>query len=441
MNAQFFTLPYQADSSIYFSRIAHQPGAVFLDSGRPQCQLGRYDICTAWPQQSLQLQPGENLEHFLDAARQLLPAKTTTQFPFAGGLIGYLGYSAAIPFSRHRVRLPAARIGVYLWALITDHQQHNCTLVFHPQMNPQQRRQIIRLFEQQVAGRSEEFSLAGNFRASISKQQYLEDFAQIQQHIRQQDCQQVNYAQKFYARYHGSHWQAYRILRRACPVPYASYLRLGDDSALLSASPEQFLQVQQQQLQTWPIKGTRPRGSNAQQDQQLALELSNSSKDRNENLMIVELMRREFASCCIEPSIHTPVLCQLTSFANVHHLLSCVRGRLKPGFDGLHALHSCFVPGSISGTPKPAALQIIDELESSSRELYCGSVFYLDSSGAMDSSVCIRSLVANQGTLSCWGGGGITGASDAQAEYQESLDKVQVLLQALEQHQSTTAGS
>lgn len=427
-------LPYQANSSHYFSLIADQPGAVLLDSGFPECQLGRYDICSALPEASLQLQPQQKLNELLQQARQLLPrAANQSQLPFNSGLIGYIGYSAAVPNSRHQPQLPGAQIGLYLWALVTDHQQCSSQLVFHPELPAAKRQQLIELFTTNQTAPEQQFKLNAGFSADISREQYLVAFEQIQQHIQRDDCQQINFAQKFSTSYQGSSWAAYQSLRRACPTPYASYFNLGAGSALLSASPEQFLAVQQANVETWPIKGTRPRSQDRLEDQRLANELSNSAKDRNENLMIVQLMREEFAACCAADSIHTPALCQLTSFANVHHLLSCIRGKLQPQQDALDALNACFPPGSISGTPKAAAINIIDQLENSSRELYCGSVFYLDAGGNLDSSVCIRSLTAHQGQLSCWGGGGITSASCAQAEYQESIDKVKVLLQALEQ--------
>ena len=427
-------LPYQPDSSKYFDLLACQPGAVYLDSGFPGCQLGRYDICSAWPEASISLQPGQSLHEFLHTARQLLPAAADSQLPFAGGLIGYLGYSAAVPHSRHQSLVAPASIGLYLWALVTDHQQQSCTLVFHPQLPELQRTKIAALLQSVTApSQADDFSLLQPFVADSSKNDYLASIEQIRQHIKQQDCQQINFTQRFCASFQGNSWSAYKILRRACPTPYASYLNLAGGSALLSCSPEQFLSLEQGTLETWPIKGTRARSQDPQLDRQLALELQHSTKDRNENLMIVELMRQEFAQCCQPDSITTPALCQLTSFANVHHLLSCIRGRLASDQDGLDALAACFPPGSISGTPKDKAIGLIDQLESSSREIYCGSVFYLDSSGNLDSSVCIRSMLAHQGQLSCWGGGGITSASDPQAEYQESIDKIKVLMQALEQ--------
>lgn len=439
MTSSFYhPLPYREDTCHYFSHIQHAPGAVWLDSGRPDCTSGRYDICSAWPLESINIQPDKPLQAILDEARLLLgrlPAESlpVAELPFAGGLIGYLAYSAALPDSRHSSSLPSAQIGLYSWALINDHHSRCCGLVCHSSMDTAQQQQLLSLFSQPETPPARSFHLHSTFCPEITPQQYQSAIASIHELIRTGHCRQINYTQSFSTRYDGDPWLAYQSLRHACPTPYAAFIRLAADDAILSASPECFLQVEQQEIKTWPIKGTRPRGKSADEDMRLAQELLHSDKDRGENLMILELMLQELDAVCEPGSLHSPQRCQLYSFANVHHLISCIRGRLLPQHDALHALLHCFPAGSISGTPRQAALQHIDQLEACSREVYCGTIFYLSCHHRFDSSVTIRTLQAHQGVLRCWGGGGITLASDWQSEYQESMDKISVLLHCLEQ--------
>ncbi|MBX9714946.1 MAG: anthranilate synthase component I family protein, partial [Pseudomonadaceae bacterium] len=185
-------------------------------------------------------------------------------------------------------------------------------------------------------------------------------------------------------------------------------------------------------VETRPIKGTRPRHSEPGADAAMADELLASAKDRAENLMIVDLLRNDLGRSCRTGSVRVPELFALESYPNVHHLVSSVTGELAADKDALDLIAGSFPGGSITGAPKIRAMQIIDELEPSRRGLYCGSLLYLDVRGEMDSSIAIRSLLVKDGQISCWGGGGIVADSQWQAEYQESITKVKVLLDTLE---------
>jgi Anthranilate/para-aminobenzoate synthases component I len=209
-------------------------------------------------------------------------------------------------------------------------------------------------------------------------------------------------------------------------------MSLADDNAILSLSPERFVRVSHHQVETRPIKGTRPRGKNSAEDAANAAELLASAKDRAENLMIVDLLRNDLGRTCRTGSVRVPQLFTLESYPNVHHLVSSVVGELADGKDALDLIGDSFPGGSITGAPKIRAMQIIDELEPTRRSLYCGSLLYLDVRGEMDSSIAIRSLLVKDGRVSCWGGGGIVADSDWQDEYQESITKVKVLLDTLQ---------
>ena len=185
-------------------------------------------------------------------------------------------------------------------------------------------------------------------------------------------------------------------------------------------------------METRPIKGTRPRGQSAAEDAANAAELLASPKDRAENLMIVDLLRNDLGRTCRIGSVQVPELFSLESYPNVHHLVSSVTGELADDRDALDLIAGSFPGGSITGAPKIRAMQIIDELEPTRRGLYCGSLLYLDVRGEMDSSIAIRSLLVKDGQVCCWGGGGIVADSEWQAEYQESITKVKVLLDTLQ---------
>ena len=436
-------LPYHANPAHYFAAIRHAPGAVLLDSGRPAAERGRYDLLSAWPLEDLTVQPEESGRAFLqrlrDALKQLgnatLPAHC--ELPFAGGLMGYLSYDFGrrlehLPAnSQDDLQLPDARLGLYAWALISDHQAATSQLVFHPSLPADERERLIELFAQPAQARSTVFSLKAPMQPDISAEQYQQALDNIQHYIQSGDCYQVNYTQRFSAPCEGDAWVAYCALRAACPTPFSGFMSLPEDNAIVSLSPERFVRVSHNQVETRPIKGTRPRGDNSAEDAANAAELLASPKDRAENLMIVDLLRNDLGRTCRTGSVRVPELFTLESYPNVHHLVSSVTGELATGKDALDLIGDSFPGGSITGAPKIRAMQIIDELEPTRRSLYCGSLLYLDVRGEMDSSIAIRSLLIKDGHVSCWGGGGIVADSDWQDEYQESITKVKVLLDTL----------
>lgn len=437
-------LPYRANPAEYFAAIRHAPGAVLLDSGRPAAERGRYDLLSAWPEATLAVDPNESGSNFLRRLRknlsQLGEAKLPDgyELPFAGGLIGYLSYD----FGRHLeqlphlavddLHLPDARCGLYAWALISDHLAQTSQLVFHPALADSERQRLITLFSVDAATAPATFKLQGPMAPDLSVEAYQQAIERIQDYIQAGDCYQVNFAQRFRAPCSGDPWVAYCALREACPTPFSGFQSLPNDGAVLSLSPERFVRVSERQVETRPIKGTRPRGVTPEEDAAHATELLASPKDRAENLMIVDLLRNDLGRSCRTGSVSVPELFSLESYPNVHHLVSSVTGTLADDKDALDLIAGSFPGGSITGAPKIRAMQIIDELEPTRRGLYCGSLVYLDVRGEMDSSIAIRSLLVKDGQVCCWGGGGIVADSQWEAEYQESLTKVRVLLQTLE---------
>jgi para-aminobenzoate synthetase component 1 len=437
-------LPYHADPAHYFAIVRNAPGAVLLDSGRPAAERGRYDLLSAWPMAQLTAAAGEAANAFFQRLRNALSllgpseAPAENPLPFVGGLIGYLSYDFGrrleqVPTAAlDDLFLPDAQFGLYAWALISDHQLQRSQLVFHPRLDEAERQRLIRLFSQPALVREDmPFRLAAPFQADISAATYEAAIHRIQAYIQAGDCYQVNFAQRFRAACSGDAWHAYQALRAACPTPFAGFLQL-PGASILSLSPERFLRVHDNQVETRPIKGTRPRDASPEEDRRQAEALLASPKDRAENLMIVDLLRNDLGRSCRIGSVRVPELFALESYPNVHHLVSSVTGELDAHKDALDLLAGSFPGGSITGAPKVRAMQIIDELEPTRRALYCGSLLYLDVRGEMDSSIAIRSLLVKDGGIACWGGGGIVMDSDWQAEYQESITKVRVLMETLQ---------
>jgi len=437
-------LPYQPDPAVHFARLRLAPGAILLDSARPGAERGRFDLLSAWPAQHLQARAAEDGRAYLQRLRNALAhlghatLPEGIELPFAGGLIGYLSYD----FGRRLEQLPSlalddlglpdAQLGLYAWAMVSDHQRRTTQLVFHPSLGAPERTRLISLFETSADTETGDFKLLAPMHGDLQPEQYRSAFDKVQQYIQAGDCYQINLTQRFRAPCQGDPWRAYQALRKACPTPFSGYQQLADGSALLSFSPERFIQVSQGQVETRPIKGTRPRAADPQQDARNAAELQASPKDRSENLMIVDLLRNDLGRTCQTGSVKVPELFSLESYPNVHHLVSSITGRLAAGKDALDLIGDSFPGGSITGAPKIRAMQIIDELEPARRALYCGSLLYVDVRGEMDSSIAIRSLLIKDGQVNCWGGGAVVADSEWQSEYEESIAKVRVLMETLQ---------
>ena len=433
-------LPYQADPIPRLESVRALGAPVLLDSADRRNQLGRYSILCAGPLlQIIDDQPAAQVQQHLRAAlQQLGPARWPgdLRLPFGAGLVGYLAYDygrqlESLPcLARHDIALPDLSFGLYDWSVVSDHQLQRCWLVCHPQVPSAREQALLRQLDSNAAPR-QAFSLCEPFAAEQGKAQYAEAFARVQDYIHAGDCYQINLAQRFSSRYQGDPLSAYCALRERGPTPFSAYLEMAGGT-LLSLSPERFIEVQNGRVETRPIKGTRPRGSSPQQDQALAEELQRCEKDRAENLMIVDLLRNDLGRSCEPGSIRVPELFSLESYPNVHHLVSSITGRLRSDSDTIDLLMRAFPGGSITGAPKIRAMQIIEELEPVRRSLYCGSVGYLGCEGQMDFDIAIRSLVCHEGSIYCWGGGGVVADSELDAEYQETLTKVGNLLDALQ---------
>jgi len=443
------TLPYHPDALLArFAPLSAQPWAMLLHSGSADHAHNRFDILVADPLIRLTTR-GDSTEitsatgtqvsdadPFLLIDQQLalsgLQAESREDLPFLGGALGLFGYDLgrrveSLPsMAAQDIRLPDMAVGIYDWALIADHQLQRLTLVCHGDLE----QRLAWLEGQTQTAESSKFRLHGGWQANMNREQYGEKFRQIQEYLHSGDCYQINLAQRFSTRYSGDEWQAFLTLNAANRAPFSAFIRL-PDNAVLSLSPERFLWLENQHVQTRPIKGTLPRLADAQADAQQALRLAASEKDRAENLMIVDLLRNDIGRVATPGSVRVPELFVVEPFPAVHHLVSTITADLPAECHGSDLLRACFPGGSITGAPKVRAMQIIEELEPHRRNAYCGSIAYISCCGTMDSNITIRTLLTEGDHIYCWAGGGIVADSVEQAEYQETFDKVARILPQL----------
>ena len=455
-------LPYWPESSSLFASLAGRPWAVFLDSGRPQLEHGRWDILSADPFATLVARGATTEVRTKDGCRrldtdpfQLLRellgerGETIPGLPFCGGAMGWFSYDLArrierLPsLAKDAEGTPDMALGLYDWALLVDHDERRSWL-FGAGRDADTARRWPELTDRfssppppsTTTADSREFRTSAPLSSNMTFEQYADAFRRVQGYIREGDCYQINLAQRFVAPVTGDSWHAYQSLRLLNPAPYAAYIRT-PFADVLSSSPERFLALRGDRVETRPIKGTRPRGRNEDEDSRLRRALIASDKDRAENVMIVDLLRNDLGRVCRPGSIEVPSLFKSETYATVHHLVSTVRGRLAAGEDASSLLRACFPGGSITGAPKIRSMEIIEELEPHRRGIYCGAIGYLGFDGSMDTNIAIRTLVHSDATVRFWSGGGIVHDSELEQEYRETFDKAAALLQLLE---PTTAG-
>ncbi|MDD4977210.1 MAG: aminodeoxychorismate synthase component I [Gallionella sp.] len=427
-------LPYTVEVARYYAVLRKFHWAVWLDS----CALSRYDILCAAPHHSLVIDAQDVQAFELLKSELIEPVTPIKDVPFAGGVLGYWSYDLArsmegVPeLAVDAEQLPLMMVGVYDWALLVDHQQQRCRLVSHLRF-PETRQlldDIARVLKSPLMAVTTPFQVQSEVQSNFNSERYAQAYAQVQAYLQSGDCYQINLAQRFSATATGDAFAAYLHLREISPAPYAAFLDF-PSVQILSASPERFLSVQDGAVETKPIKGTRPRGIDAESDSRYARELASHPKDRAENLMIVDLLRNDLGKSCEPGSVVVPKLFEVESYTNVHHLVSTVRGVLKKGCSALDVLRDCFPGGSITGAPKHRAMNIIEQLEPHRRGVYCGVIGYIGFDGNMDSNIAIRTLVYSHGEIRCWAGGGIVADSLCDAEYQETLDKASAMLALL----------
>ncbi len=345
-------------------------------------------------------------------------------------LMGFISYDYAAQQAIHlqAKNQPALFLGCFSSYLIFENEQW----IFES-YSAYAQQEFDFLQQQCHAQNNAQFYLTQKAQARWNREQYQHAFDQIQAYIRAGDCYQINLTQEFTAKAHGLLANTCDAFWQLTNAPYSGYLRV-DDFELLSCSPELFIDFQaHRQIVTKPIKGTMPRFHDPILDEQSKQKLKLSEKDQAENLMIVDLLRNDFGVDAEIGSVKTSKLFEIESFNQVHHLVSEIRATLKPQQNPLEVLLRALPGGSITGAPKIRAMQIIDELEHAPRGAYCGSMGYFNADGTGCWNILIRSIQKYQEDISLWAGGGITIASNSDAEYQECFDKISAMIELLNQ--------
>jgi para-aminobenzoate synthetase component I len=462
------------------ARLQGLPFLVFLDSAVADEQLGRYSFLTADPVTAVrskglltqQLVDGrwvrvsaDPLAHVqaLVAAHAVPPVADLP--PFQGGAAGYVGYDwgmmlERVPRPRYDdLAMPDVQLGLYDWVVAWDHAADRAWVISTgvPDRGPARIERAARRLafvkerlaqdtgcemrdatpriphpaSRLPAAPSYPVPEIPSLRSNFTRQGYLDAVARVIEYVFAGDIFQANLSQRLEAPLVGTPLDLYRRLRSRNPAPFSAYLDFGD-LVVASSSPERFLKVEPGgRVETRPIKGTRPRGLSPEHDAALAQALAESTKDQAENVMIVDLLRNDLSRVCQAGTVRVPELFAIEHYATVHHLVSTVVGELAPERGPVDVLRAAFPGGSITGAPKVRAMQIIAELEPTQRAVYCGAIGYLSCSGALDTSIVIRTCLVLGRAVYVQVGGGIVADSDPEQEYRETLDKARGLIAAL----------
>jgi para-aminobenzoate synthetase component I len=426
------------------------PYLIFLDSALNGGKLGRYSFVAADPFAHFEF--GKAKPDWVSRLKNLLTRYRTETLPglppFQGGAAGLFSYDLGRSLEWLPEPLfdplvfPDLSLGLYDVAISFNLAARRAFIVStgFPEISPLARRERAaeraRAFEARLrrahrsSQKSARVSLDG-WTSNFTREAYERAVREVIERILAGDIFQANLAQRFAAPVpeEFDHFGFYRKLRKLNPAPFSAYLDRGD-FFIASASPERFLKVEGSCVETRPIKGTRARFKDGLVDSLQSKALTESRKDQAENVMIVDLLRNDLSKVCEPGSVLVPQLCGLETFASVHHLVSAVTGRLKPGQGPADLLAAAFPGGSITGAPKVKAMEIITELERYARGPYCGAIGYIGFDGAMDTNIVIRTASFRAGTCVVQAGGGIVTASEPAAEYDETLDKARAMFAA-----------
>lgn len=442
-------------------RLACLPRLLFLDSALRHPELGRYSFVAADPFAWLETRgPADNpFPRLADWLARFQIETVPGLPPFQGGAAGLFGYDLChhlerLPRPRYdEFQVPDLAVGLYDWVLAFDHAANRAWLLSTGLPERDGRRRRSRADRRAAAVRSalthpvapsprhpvtplrpvvaSPVVGAPGLWSSFDRAAYLAAVRRAVAYTHAGDCFQVNLAQRLLYPEKEHPLSLYGRLRECNAAPFAGYFDAGTFQ-IVSASPERFLCVEAGEVETRPIKGTRPRGETPEQDQARVDELRDSAKDRAENVMIVDLLRNDLGRVCQYGTVRVPDICQIETYRYVHHLVSVVRGRLRAGLGPLDLLRAAFPGGSVTGAPKIRAMEIIAELEPVARGPYCGSLGYLGFNGSMDTNILIRTFTAGRGWVQFPVGGGIVADSIPEREYEETWHKAEGLLRALE---------
>jgi para-aminobenzoate synthetase component 1 len=427
----------------------------FLDSGMDQEKLGRYSFIGFDPFMNFKSQ-GEKITIYkngraeescgnpfarLQEILSLYKMDYETELPFIGGAVGYLGYDLCrhledLPNSAlDDIQLPDCYFGFYDGVIVVDHLLHE---VFLAALGIKQREEdniaymeeIIRQGEAKVIKAALPVKPASYIQSNLTKAEYMQAVERIKKYIRAGDIYQANMTQRFCCKVKARPYDIYAKLRDINPAPFSAFIDF-QEGHIACSSPERFLKIKGRYIETRPIKGTCPRGKTPEQDNLLAQDLLASEKNRSELLMIVDLERNDLGKIAKTGTVKVTELFHLESYPTVHHLVATIIAEIDQRFDVIDCLKAMFPGGSITGAPKIRAMEIIDELEPTARNIYTGSIGFIGFNGDADLNIAIRTIVCKDQKAYLQVGGGIVWDSVADQEYQETLDKAKAMMEVL----------
>ncbi|MDE2319579.1 MAG: anthranilate synthase component I family protein [Rhodospirillales bacterium] len=416
---------------------AHAP-LVFLDSAATGDPRAATSYIALDPLAVLRVETAQDLPPWLTAARpqdDICPPDWP--FPFKGGAIGWLGYEAGLAQAGIRSRhaaipgLPPGWFGMFDLVLGFDHGAKRCFALVAGRQGQNAAARMAELARRLAKPIPLPALPRLNWHPELHRAAYEARVEKLRAYIAAGDVYQANFTTSFTApRPRGFNAAAcHATLRARSPAPFGAFIDTGEGVALCSASPERFLSLDATgHVEARPIKGTAPRHADPVRDEASAAALRENPKECAENLMITDLLRNDLGQVCAIGSVQVPELFSVERFAQAHHLVSAVTGRLRPGVEAADLLLACSPGGSITGAPKRRAMQIIDELEEGPRGAYCGAIAWIGLDGAMDSSIIIRTITATADTLYAQAGGGITWDSNPASEYEEMMLKLSPLI-------------
>ena len=432
-----------------FGLYCQNKGAAFLDSSLHNA-LGRYSIIGLNPYLVLEERDGrcysngmEQEQTFEQLLRKYLAGnreENPTELPLIAGAIGYFSYDYGRKFEAIKTihkkdrEIPDAWFCFYDNYLIEDVGKR--ILYISAKGILEEPGASIAGIKRQIKGKlcykresPPKHNMAAEFTADFPKEFYQDAIAQMIRYIIEGDIYIANMTQRLSIPSKKGPYEVFTYLRKHNPAPFGAYLN-GGDFQVISASMERFLKLRNGWVETRPIKGTRRRGVNAEEDMQLKEELRNSEKDKSELLMIVDLLRNYLSKVCRTGSVQVTELFAVETYATVFHLVSTIIGQIEEGCGVIELIEATFPGGSITGAPKIRAMEIIDELERGCRGIYTGSIGYLSLDGSCDLNIAIRTAIYQNGIYQLGIGGGITCESETEFEYEETLQKAKAILEA-----------
>lgn len=445
--------------------LAHRPHLTFLDSAARHETLGRYSYLACDPFSTYEIADGRASCNGVtidgdpwDVLRALIATYPQRHYPdlppFQGGVAGFFSYDLnrtlerLPPPAKSGQGFPQSILQFYDLVLAYDHRDQRCWIVSTgwPEQDPTRRNtrarhradELVALLAAPPLPQNCSATAANSWHSNFGRDSYVAAVQRVIDLILAGDIFQANIAQRFSTTLPDSFdpLAFYCRLRTLNPAPFAALLRYGK-LTVASSSPERFLKLAGQQVETRPIKGTIRRSTDLQEDRQRAGFLLASEKDRAENVMIVDLLRNDLSRVCAAHSVKVPMLCGLESYASVHHLVSVVTGTLAADDDAVTLLCACFPGGSITGAPKVRSMEIIADIERIGREVYCGAIGFISFSGHMDTNIAIRTVTIDDSLAVFHAGSGITAMSEPEAEYEETLAKAQRIFDAFREGPST----